>query len=486
VAGEYLPHANWVPRTHAPIVPRDRELSRVVDLVQYPDQSLITLVGPPGAGKTTLALMAAQAIDHAFRDGVSFVDLSATRDPRLVAQAVATSIGIADASGEDLLETLVRVLQPRNKLLILDNFEQVLPAAATVRQLLERCPQLKILVTSRTPLLLSFEQQCLVPPMSVPDLRLPLVGDEIERSPAVALFKMRARAVDPEWELTSADAAVVAEICVRLDGLPLAIELAASWIGILPASAILERLKRMLDLLASRQQDRSPRHQTLRAAIRWSEDLLPTELQPLFRSLGVFSGGWTFEAAAAICPDAETSSDQLLPGIAQLVNHHLLVPQEPRGDQTCFHMLATIREYALERLEQSDELERMRRRHALYYLALVRSAELAYHGPEQSAWLDRLENEYDNLRAALDWCAAEQDAKLRELGLELAAGLWFFWTVRGHIREGRDRLENMLKGVGAEIRGGRTCQSAHGCRVAGLVQQRCLRARAAGGGAVDL
>jgi predicted ATPase len=161
----------------------------------------------------------------------------------------------------------VRVLLPRNTLLILDDFEQVLPAAATVRQLLERSPQLRILVTSRTPLLLSFEQQCLIPPMSVPDLRGPLVGDEIEQSPAVALFKLRARAVDPEWELTSKDAAVVAEICVRLDGLPLAIELAASWIGILPASAILERLKRMLDLLTSPQQDRSPRHQTLRAAI---------------------------------------------------------------------------------------------------------------------------------------------------------------------------------------------------------------------------
>src|SRR5689334_5608100 len=272
---EDVPRTSWLPRTHAPIVPRDRELSRVVDLVQRPDRSLLTLVGPPGAGKTTLALMAAQAIDHVFRDGVSFVDLSATRDPGLVAQTVAASIGIADASGEDLLETLVRVLRPRSRLLILDNFEQVLPAATMVRELLDRCPHLKMLVTSRSPLLLSFEQQCLVPPMSVPDLHRPLVGEEIEQSPAVALFKERAQAGDPDWQLSASDAALVAEICVRLDGLPLAIELAASWIAVLTASEILERLSRMLDLLASPQQDRLPRHQTLRAAIRWSEDLLP-------------------------------------------------------------------------------------------------------------------------------------------------------------------------------------------------------------------
>jgi predicted ATPase/DNA-binding CsgD family transcriptional regulator len=448
---EDVPRTSWLPRTHAPIVPRDRELSRVVDLVQRPDRSLLTLVGPPGAGKTTLALMAAHAIDHVFRDGVSFVDLSATRDPGLVAQTVAASIGIADASGEDLLETLVRVLRPRSRLLILDNFEQVLPAATMVRELLDRCPHLKMLVTSRTPLLLSFEQQCLVPPMSVPDLHRPLVGEEIEQSPAVALFKVRAQAVNPDWELSASDASLVAEICVRLDGLPLAIELAASWIGVLTASAILERLSRMLDLLASPQQDRVARHQTLRAAIRWSEDLLPEELQGLFRRLGVFSGGCTFEAAAVICPEVETTSQHLLQCIGQLVNHHLLIPQEPRGDQTRFHMLATIREYALERLEQSGELDQMQRRHASYYLALARSAEAAYQGEGQGSWLDRLENEYDNLRAALDWCAA--DVESRELGLELAASLWFFWTVRGHIREGRDRLENMLRGVGAHMRG---------------------------------
>jgi len=447
---EDLSRTSWIPRTHAPIIPRDSELSRVVELVEKPESSLVTLVGPPGAGKTTLALMTAQVVEPSFLDGISFVDLSATRDPALVAQTIAGSLGIADASGEDLVETLVRVLRPRTTLLILDNFEQVLPACLTVRDLLERCPSVKILVTSRAALRLSCEQQCLVPPMSVPDLRRPVIEAEIEQSPAVALFNVRAAAVDPEWQLTGGDAVVAAEICARLDGLPLAIELAASWMGTLTVSAILVQLRRMLDFLVSPQQDRLSRHQTLRAAIRWSENPLSPELQPLFRRLGVFCGGWTFEAAAAVCGDVSATREQLLEGIRELGNHHLLVSHEPPSEVSRFGMLATIREYALERLEESGELPEIRRRHASYYLGLVRSAECAYHSQDQGLWLDELEREYDNLRAVLDWCAAGTDCELNELGLELAAGLWFFWTVRGHIREGRDRLEILLNHSGAK------------------------------------
>jgi predicted ATPase len=204
--------------------------------------------------------MTAQVVEPSFLHGISFVDLTATRDPALVAQTIAGSLGIADASGEDLVETLVRVLRPRTTLLIVDNFEQVLPACLTVRELLERCPSVKILVTSRAALRLSREQQCLVPPMSVPDLRRPVIESEIEQSPAVALLNVRATAIDPEWQLMGGDAVVAAEICARRDGLPLAIELAASWMGTLTASEILGQLRRMLDFLVSPQQDRLPRH----------------------------------------------------------------------------------------------------------------------------------------------------------------------------------------------------------------------------------
>jgi predicted ATPase len=203
-----------------------------------------------------------------------------------------------------MTDTLVRVLGPRHTLLILDNFEQLLPASAAVQQRLEACPDLKIMVTSRTPLLLSFEQQCLMPPMSVPDLGRPLARDEIEQTAAVALFKLHARAVFPEWELDAHELAVVTEICVRLDGFPLAIELAASWMGLLSSSAILGQLMRMLDLLVSPLQDRQPRHQTLRAAIRSSEDLLSLDLQNFVSTVGCLLG-WV--AAAAVCPDVETA-----------------------------------------------------------------------------------------------------------------------------------------------------------------------------------
>ena len=440
--------ASWLPRAHAPLVPRDEDLTRVTGLITRSQTSLLTLVGPPGAGKTTLALMTADAIGNKIRDGVSFVDLTATRDPDLVAQAIAATLEITDASGEDLVGTLERVLRSRSALLILDNFEQVLAAAPLVQRLINSCSHLKVLVTSRAPLQLSFEQQCLVPPLPVPDLSRPPVPAELEHSAAVTLFKLRSHTVNPTWELTPEEAPIVAEICVRLDGLPLAIELAASWMGILPTATILVQLSHALNLLVVARRDRPERHQTLRAAIRWSDDLLSPELQVLFRRLGVFSGGFTLDAVAAACDYGQRQPDELLHALGDLANHHLIFSN---GDGR-FDMLVTIREYAVERLSASGQLDAIRRRHASYFLALLRSAEAAYHSKDQAEWLDRLEQEYDNLRSVLDWCAHSSDSELVELGLTLAAALWFFWTVRGHIREGRERLHALLSHAGAGAR----------------------------------
>src|SRR5579859_3261387 len=422
-----LPHAS------APLIARDRDLVRVMELLARPDVRLLTMVGPPGAGKTRLALMTAESVVDRFHDGVWFVDLTPIRDPALVAQAIAAALDIADAGGGRLEDTLKRVLRARKALLILDNFEQVLAAAGLVSHLLESCPQLKVLVTSRAPLHLSAEQQFLVPPLDVPDLNAPLLHDELKRNPAVALFTLRARAVNPTWELTLEEAMAVAELCVRLDGLPLAIELVASWIVLMPARAIGRRLTPVLDLLVANSPEQAQRHLTLRSAIQWSEDLLSPAQQHLFRQLAVFSGGWTLEAAAAVC-EQDGMSTKLLEGLALLADHHLILSTAQLDGEPRFRMLATIREYALERLTACDELDAARRRHARYFLGLVEGAERAWHGPSQGVWLDRLEPEYDNLRADLDWCLGDPDPEVARVGLRLGSGLWFFWTVRGHIK----------------------------------------------------
>jgi non-specific serine/threonine protein kinase len=438
--------ATWLGRTHAPLVPRDGELAQISSLVARPDMPLVTLVGPPGAGKTTLALMTGAAVASEFRDGVWFVDLSATRDTGQVARAIAATLGVADdAVEEDLAASLQRVLRNNKTLLILDNFEQVLAASSLVHALLDGCSHVKVLATSRAPLQLSFEQQCLVLPLPVPSLDGEMSLPDVAESAAVALFTLRAQAANASWELTRDEAPTVGELCVRLDGLPLAIELAASWVAHLPVAAILEQLSRTMDLLVAHQSDRPERHQSLRAAIQWSEELLPPDAQTLFRRLAIFAGGWTVDAAEAICMDQADERPRLMESLRILADHHLIAASAHSDGHPRFGMLQTIREYALERLTDGDELESIRQRHATHFAGLVRAAEREYHTERQSAWLDRLEQEYDNLRVVLDWCASAMACDLVELGMETGAGLWFFWTVRGHIREGRERLQRLLE-----------------------------------------
>ena len=351
-----------------------------------------------------------------------------------------------------LLDSLKESLQDKQMLLVLDNFEQVVAAAPLVAELLAACPRLKCLVTSRVVLRLSGEHEFPVPPLELPDpRRLPAV-DTLSQYAAVALFIQRALAVKPDFRVDNANAPAVAEICVRLDGLPLAIELAAARIKLFPPQAMLARLGRRLELLRGGARDMPDRHQTLRHAIAWSYDLLEAGEQALFRRLAVFARGCTLEAAEAVCQAVHDpaagpgQSLEVLDGVASLVDKSLLRQQEQASGEPRFRMLETIREYGLECLTASGEEPAVRRAHADYYLALAEAAEPALTGPEQTTWLERLEAEHDNLRAALRWAEESGEA---EIGLRLAGALCQFWLMRGHLREGQERLARLLGLAGA-------------------------------------
>jgi predicted ATPase len=354
-----------------------------------------------------------------------------------------------------LLESLKESLQDKQMLLMLDNFEQVVAAAPLVAELLAACPRLKCLVTSRVVLHLRSEHEFPVPPLELPDpRRLPAV-DTLSQYAAVALFIQRALAVKPDFRVNNTNAPAVAEICVRLDGLPLAIELAAARIKLLPPQAMLARLGRRLELLRGGARDVPDRHQTLRQAIAWSYNLLETGEQALFRRLAVFAMGCTLEAAEAVCQAVDDpaagpgQSLDVLDGVASLVDKSLLRQAEQASGEPRFRMLETIREYGLECLTMSIEEPAVRRAHADYYLALVEEAEAALTGPDQATWLERLEAEHDNLRAALRWAEEGEEA---EIGLRLAGALCQFWLMHGHLREGQERLARLLGLAGASPR----------------------------------
>ncbi|MFQ5794857.1 MAG: AAA family ATPase [Candidatus Bipolaricaulia bacterium] len=388
---------------------------------------LLTLTGAGGTGKTRLGLQAAADLIDDFEDGVYFVDLAPISDPGLVVSAIAQKMGVreAEVGGRPLLDSLKEHLRDKQILLLLDNFEQVVAAAPQVAELLAACAWLKLLVTSREPCHVRGEHVFPVPPLALPepDRKRPLAIEYLMQYEAVRLFIDRAQAVKPDFAVTHENAPAVAEICIRLDGLPLAIELAAARITLLPPQVMLARLGSRLKLLTGGARDLPARQQTLRATIDWSYDLLDASEQTLFERLSVFVGGCTLEVAEAVCNgtgDLELDVD-VLDGLASLVDKNLLRQEEQVEGAPRFLMLETIREYGLERLEASGEAEATQRTRADYYLALAEQAEpKLWGGPEQGEWLDRLEVEHDNLRAALAWC--EQSGEC-EVGLRLGVAL---------------------------------------------------------------
>jgi predicted ATPase/transcriptional regulator with XRE-family HTH domain len=402
---------------------------------------LITLTGPGGCGKTRLALeLAARALPE-FADGVWFVDLASITDPALVPAAIAHVLGVQEAR-PPLLESLKAFLRDRTLLLVLDNFEQVTAAALTVVELLQAAPRVKALVTSRAALRVRGEHELPVPPLPVPGPRRPPPAHALTDYAGAALFLERARAVRPDFTLTPENAHAVAEICARLDGLPLAIELAAVHVRVLPPRLLADRLERHLPALAGDLRDLSARHRTLADTIAWSYDLLSAEEQRLFRRLGAFAGGWTLEAAEAVCTDDALEGTHLVEALNALAASSLIVVEE--GDPPRYRMLQTIREYAQERLAESGEAPLLFRRHRDWFLRLAEQPP-PHPPPAGRGWLQQLAREHDNFRTALTWCLAEGDITA---GLRLAAALGPFWYEHGHVAEGLEWLERLLAADG--------------------------------------
>jgi predicted ATPase len=444
-----LPQSN-LPTPLTPLVGREQEIAAVCALLLRPEVRLVTLTGTGGVGKTRLAVHVAAEVLADFPDGVFFVSLASLSDPALVLSTIAQILDVKESGARPLSELLTACLRDKHLLLCLDNFEHLLEASPQLTNLLRVCPHLAILVTSRAVLHLQGEHLFPVPPLAVPDLTgLPLTAETLPDSAAVALFLQRARAIQPTIQLTSTNARPTAELCIRLDGLPLAIELAAARIPLFPPQALLARLNQRLHLLTSGTRDVPARQQTLRNTIAWSYDLLSQDEKTLFRRLAVFVGGCTFEAAEAVCTAHGDLEIDVLEAVAALVDKSLLRQEEQADGQPRLLMLETIREYALECLKASGEAEAVQRQQAIFFLRLSQEAEPKIRSAEQSTWRTRLEAEQDNLRATLRWTLSSQEV---EMGLQLAGALLAFWRVSNQDREGRNWCEQVLALPGARAR----------------------------------
>ena len=434
-----------LPPQLTPFIGREALVAEIRERLEQPGVRLLTLTGPGGAGKTRLALQVAAELVEVYADGVWFVPLAPVATGTLVAATIAGALGIRETATDSVEASLRAYLRPRRLLLVLDNFEHVVDASPLVADLLSQCPDIQVLATSRAPLHISGEHELAIPSLELPPLARALRLDDALASEAVRLFVDRARAVQSTFELTEENAETVIAICRRLDGLPLAIELAASRVRLLPPKAILARLDSRLTLLTGGGRDRPERQQTLRGAITWSHDLLDRSQQTLFRRLAVFAGGWTLDAAEAIVGFGTDPPISVFDCLDALHDSSLIRLQESSEPDAVadprFAMLQTIHEFASEQLTASGELAQVQENHAAWFLDLAREAEPQLPGPSAVSWLDRLEGDHDNLRAALDWLRGQGDG---ERAVTLAAALWRFWWLRGHVAEGRRQLETAL------------------------------------------
>lgn len=431
-----------VPAQLTPLIGREAEIATVGQLLQRDGIRLLTLTGPGGVGKTRLALEVAAVYAGLFADGAAFIALASLVDADLVIPTIARALGLAEGSGQAPNDMLRSYLQDKHMLLVLDNCEHVLQAAPLISELLLVCPRLTTLATSRAPLQVRGEQEYAVGPLAVPDLdHVPSVA-EVAGVAAVQLFVERAQQLVPTFQLAQDNAVAVAAICRRLDGLPLALELAAARVKVLTPTALLARLDQVLPLLTGGARDLPARQQTLRNAIDWSYKLLDEGDRTLFARLAVFVGGCTLPMAERVCNAANDLPLQVLDGLQSLLDKSLIYQALGVDGEQRFLMLQTISEYALERLEERGSFAALRRTHAEQYLALVQQAQPNFFDANQNQWFDRMETELDNLRAVLAWSKTAADGVV--IGLQLAGLLWRFWAVRGHTTEGREWLDALL------------------------------------------
>jgi predicted ATPase len=436
-----------LPASLTPLVGREREVEEIENMLRQEDTvRLLTLTGPGGIGKTRLGIEVAQKASVDFPDGIAFVALAPLGDAALVMPTVSQSLGMREAGGVHPLEALRQHLREKRFLLVLDNFEHVAEAAPEVVELLASCAHLCVLVTSRAPLRVRGEHEYSVSPLVVPDpTRMP-EAEEVSKTPAAKLFLERAREASPAFELTQANAAAVAAICWRLEGLPLALELAAAQTRFLGPTALLSRLDRALE--AGGARDLPERQRTMRATLDWSHALLHEPEKELFGRLSVFAGGFTLEAAEDVCATGGVEAEEVLVLLGNLVQQSLVVAETTPEGETRYRMLEPVRQYALEQLRESGEADEARWRHAQYYLALAEEAEPRIRGHEQVEWLDLLEAENDNLRAAIGWSLEAGDA---QTAARIGWALGMYWVMRARHSEGRLLMEQTLAQVGGDL-----------------------------------
>src|SRR5256712_11474480 len=431
-----------------PLIGREQQEQAISAFLLRPEVRLLTLTGTAGIGKTRLAIQVATDLNEIFTQGVCLVQLAPISDFNLVIPSIGQTLGLRDVEEYSLFEPLKAFLQAKHLLFLLDNFEQVLEAAPALVELLLACPSSKILVTSRAVLHVEGEYEFSVPPLSLPDPHHLPGHEELAQYAAVALFVQRAQMVKPQLVLSEDNAAAIAQICIRLDGLPLALELAAARSKLLSPQALLGRLNHRLVVLTGGRQDAPTRQQALRDTISWSYDLLTVEEQRCFRRLAIFVGGCTLEAAEAVCSQAADLSPPAIDLVASLLDKSLLQQSDRGADEPRLLMLETIREYALETLANSGELEATEEVHAMCYLTLTERGDPELFGHQQHLWVDRLTRDSENLRAALQWLLGEQH---QESLLRLASSLGWFWYMCGRLSEGMLWLEHALRGVGQDV-----------------------------------